>query len=111
MKDRKVWHPAAYEKEDVQAIQTLAEYARLAVEAWDEKAKGAPPPPPSPFQVKRALDWIVKSAAQTYDNSFVDQDPNGRIGAFVEGRRSVGQQIVKLMTWRIEALFGGKEKE
>jgi hypothetical protein len=111
MKEPKSWHPAEYKKEDVQAIQTLAAYARLAVEVWDEKAKGAPPPPPSPFQVKLALDWIVLKAAQTYDNSFEANDPNGRIGAFLEGRRSVGQQIIKLMTWKIEALFGSKEKE
>ena len=95
---REVWHPADYSQADHRAIQALAEYARLADMQWpvDQDAP-AMPAPPSPGDVKRALDWIINSAAQTYDNSFVPDDSNGRMGAFVEGRRSVGQQIVKLM--------------
>lgn len=97
MSKREVWDPAPYEQGDVRAIQALVEYARLAVEAWDVKTMGSPPPPPSEFEVKRALDWIINQACQTYDNGFVGDDPNGRIGAFIDGRQSVGQQIVKLM--------------
>ena len=94
---REPWHPALYEKADIRAMQALADYARLAVEAWDVGTMGSPPPAPSPFEVKRALDWVINSAAQTYDNGFVSDDPQGRIGAFIDGRQSVGQQIVKLM--------------
>lgn len=93
---REIWHPAEYTRGDVRAIQALMQYARLAVEAWDVETMGSPPPPPSEFEIKRALDWIINQACQTYDQSFVADDTNGRIGAFVEGRRSVGQQIIKL---------------
>ena len=94
---REVWHPAEWDKPDVRAIQSLAAYAQLATVAWDPKTMGEPPQAPSPFEVRRALDWIINHAAQTYDNGFVADDPNGRIGAFVQGRQFVGQQIVKLM--------------
>lgn len=97
MKKREVWQPADYDQADVRAIQALAEYARLAEVAWNEETMGPTPTVPGPFEVKRALDWIIHRAAQTYDNGFVADDPNGRIGAFVSGRQSVGQQIVKLV--------------
>lgn len=93
---REVWMPAIYEQPDVRAIQALAEYARLAAGAWDEETMGPAPATPSPADVKRALDWIIHAAAQTYDNGFVPNDPNGRIAAYIDGRQSVGQQIVKL---------------
>jgi hypothetical protein len=57
---------------------------------------GSPPPPPSEFEVARALDWIILNACQTYDGSFAANDSNGRIGAYAEGRRSVGLAIIKL---------------
>ena len=97
LKKREVWHPAAYDQADVRAIQALAQYAQLAVVPWDVEKMGSPPPPPSEFEVKRALDWIINAAARTYDNGFVAGDPNGRIAAFIDGQQSVGQQIVKLM--------------
>jgi hypothetical protein len=48
-------------------------------------------------QQKRALKWIVHSAAMTYDQWFEPNDPNGRIGAFIDGRQFVGHQIRKLL--------------
>lgn len=105
MTKRELWHPAEYVRADVRAIQALAEYAQLAVIAWDEKEMGPAPEPPSPFDVKRALDWIINHACQTYDTSFVPDDSNGRIAAFVEGRRSVGQQIVKLSKLKPEMVM------
>ena len=96
-KGKAVWHPADYEAADLRAIQALGLYAQLAEGAWDPGMRGPPPPAPSPSEVKRALDWIVHGAAQTYDNGFVPNDPGGRIAAFLDGRQSVGQQIVKLM--------------
>lgn len=91
---KKLWHPPTWEKEDLRAIQSLALYAQEAVMPSEP---GNAPPPPSAHDVKRALDFIIFKAAATYENSFVEGDPNGRIGAFMEGRRFVGQQIIKLM--------------
>jgi hypothetical protein len=90
----KLWKPVDYEKPDVRAMQALAIYAQGAEQPWPA---GEEPPPPSPADVKRALDWIINQAAATYDNGFVAEDPHGRIAAFVDGRQFVGQQIVKLM--------------
>lgn len=104
MSKREVWHPAPYEKADARAVQALVSYARLAEVAWDPKTMGPAPEVPTPFEVKRALDWIINQAAQTYDNGFTGDDPNGRIGAFVQGRQSVGQQLVKLMRLKPAAI-------
>ena len=48
-----------------------------------------------PHQQKRALDWIIKQAAGTYDLSY---RPNSHDETqFAEGKRFVGLQIVKLL--------------
>jgi hypothetical protein len=107
---REVWQPAQYDVADIRAIQSLAQYARLAEDAWDEKTMGSPPPAPSPFEVKRALDWIINAAAQTYDNGFAPDDASGRIAAFIDGRQSVGQQIVKLMRLKPDAFDNDKDQ-
>lgn len=101
---REIWHPAEYTRGDVRAIQALMQYARLAKEVWDVEAMGSPPPCPSEFEVARALDWIIHQACQTYDTSFAAGDENGRVGAFVEGRRSVGNQIIKLSMLKPETV-------
>lgn len=93
---REVWFPAEYDEKDIRAIQSLALYAKAAD---DPNYKHLVP---GPEDVKRALDWIVYKAAQTYENGFVANDPNGRIGAYQEGRRSVGLQITKLLTLKPE---------
>lgn len=49
----------------------------------------------TPYQQKRALDWIIVRAALTYDQSF-RSDGTGRADAFLEGRRFVGNQVIKL---------------
>lgn len=92
--------PAEWADHDARAMQALALYAQGAEKPWPP---GEEPSAPSPQDVRRALDWIVHGAAQTYDNGFVANDPNGRIGAFIQGRQSVGQQIVKLMKIKVEA--------
>lgn len=93
MSKHEIWHPAKYEQADARAIQTLVVYAQGAERPWPP---GEEPPVPSPLDVKRALDWIINQGAQTWDNGFVPDDPHGRIAAFIDGRQSVGQQIVKL---------------
>jgi hypothetical protein len=89
-----LWKPAKYSLPEHRAIQTLAVYAQGAETPWEP---GEEPPVPSPLDVKLALDCIIHKLAQTYDNGFVPNDPDGRIAAFIDGRQSVGQQIVKLM--------------
>lgn len=93
---REIWQPALYDEKDIRALQSLALYAKAAE---DPKYKHLVP---GPEDVKRALDWIIHKAAQTYENGFVANDPHGRIAAFVDGRRSVGQQITKLLTLKPE---------
>jgi len=104
---REVWMPARYEVADIRAIQALAMYAMGAERPWEP---GQEPPVPSAADVKRALDWIINSAAQISDNGFSPTDTNGRIAAYIDGRQSVGQQIVKLMRLK-PALFEESSKE
>ena len=107
MSQRKAWHPPTYEKEDIRAIQSLASYARLAVEAWDVQTMGSPPEPPSAFEVKRALDWIINNAAGTYDEPFEAGQPD--VVHYLLGRRSVGLAIVKLMSLKVGIFDKDKE--
>lgn len=93
---REIWQPAEYDEKDIRALQSLALYAKAAD---DPKYKHLVP---GPEDVKRSLDWIIYKAAQTYELTFVPNDPSGRIAAFVDGRRSVGQQITKLLTLKPE---------
>jgi hypothetical protein len=46
-------------------------------------------------QQKRALKWIVEQAAATYDMSYRPGEDGRRDTDFHEGRRFVGNQIVK----------------
>lgn len=49
-------------------------------------------------QQKRALDWIIKQAALTYDQPYrPGGEEGGRDTTFACGRMFVGQQIVKLI--------------
>lgn len=108
MTKRELWHPPDYEAEDVRALQTLMLYAR---EAEAPSPAGDEPPPPSPLDCRRALDWIIHKAAATYENGFVADDAHGRTGAFMEGRRFVGQQIIKLAKLKIGKVFHAGQKE
>lgn len=70
------WKPAQWEKADANAVRAMA-----AGEA-------------DPEQQRRALQWIIESAAGTYDAHYF---PTDRETAFALGRAHVGQQIVKLI--------------
>ena len=83
-KTREPWHPAEWDIADVSALQAMARG-----DANDQ-------------QQKRSLKWIVEAAAMTYDQSFVPGQPD--TSAFIEGRRSVGSQIVKLLKLDLAAL-------
>ena len=81
---RQPWHPAEWEVPDAGALQALA------------RGEAAPE------QQRRALMWIIESASGAYEQSFVpDSD---RVTAFLEGRRSVGNQIIKLIKINLETL-------
>lgn len=73
------WLPPEYQLLDVQAIQALH--------------RGDA----TPDQQQRALRWIVESAAGAYDQTFYPGGEDGRRNTdFAEGRRFVGNQVVKL---------------
>ncbi len=71
--------------DDIRAIQAVAEGTASETEQ------------------KRAIGWIINSAAATYENGFVADDPNGRLAAFMDGRAFAGQQIVQLMRLKADA--------
>ena len=73
----------------------------LAVQAL---ARGAA----EPDQQIRALQWIVEVAGATYQTSFVPESE--RQTSFMEGRRYVGAQLVKLTKISINALRKAQAK-
>lgn len=83
---REPWHPAKYEDRHIYAIKAL-----LRGDA-------------TPDQQKFAMEWIVQSAAMTHEQSFYPKDP--LVTAFVEGRRSVGLQIIKLANLKVQSKRG-----
>lgn len=70
------WKPSNYEIEDAGAIQAL-----LRGEAM-------------PHQQQRALTYIIETLCGTYDMSF--RPAGDRDTCFAEGKRFVGNQLVKL---------------
>ncbi|KAA3527054.1 hypothetical protein GOZ96_04755 [Agrobacterium vitis] len=78
--------PAAYTEETVNAFMALQ--AGKASEG----------------QQKACLDWVINQAARLYDMSYRADDTHAT--AFAEGRRFVGNQVVKMM--RIETLKAAK---
>lgn len=101
---REIWHPPLYDKPDAVAIQALARYAQAAVVP---PQPGEELIPPSPEQVKRALDWVIHTASATYDEPFLPGQEDVR--NYMLGRRSVGLAIVKLMKINISKVFHGKD--
>ena len=88
---REIWHPPRYGLKDIRAIQAVAAGSANA----DEQ--------------KRALDWIVHAAAQTYDEPFVPGRDDVR--SYVLGRRSVGLAIVKLLRLKPDAFRNEGESD
>lgn len=90
MTQKQPWMPADWEMADVSAVQALS--------------RGDA----SPDAQKRALKWIIERAAMTYDQSFVPGQAD--VTHFIEGRRSVGNQIVKLLKIDLARLKQAKTK-
>ena len=80
---REPWHPALWELADASAIQAMSRGEATA------------------DQQRRAIEWIVKSAAMTHDETFVAGQAD--VSAFLAGRRSVGNQVLKLLIINISA--------
>ena len=82
-------YPADWEVADASALQALA--------------RGEA----TPAQQQRALNWVIYSAAETYQNTF-RTDPTEH--AYAAGKRGVGLQILKLLLIKTSA-FTGKPTE
>lgn len=75
----KAHSPAPYDRADLMAIRACIEGTANA------------------GQQQRAMDWIITKAANLYDMSYrPDDDGGARATEFHEGRRFVGNQIVKM---------------
>jgi hypothetical protein len=86
-KSKGPWSPVPYEAIDAAAIQAL-----LIGEATAE-------------QQKHAIKWIVEAACGTYDQSFYPGADEGRRNTdFAEGRRFVGNTIVKMTRVNVSSL-------
>ncbi len=86
------WEPVQYEPADVAALQAM-----LRGEA-------------DVHQQQRALKWVIEQAAGTYDQSFWPGGEDGRRNSdFAEGRRFVGNTIVKMMRLNVQALLKGEK--
>ena len=77
------WSPPAWEVADVAAVQ-----ACVAGRASED-------------QQKRAIDWIIRSAAGAYD---ADYRTDPRDHAFVSGRRFVGLNIITMLQFDLSKL-------
>ena len=97
-KVRKAWEPPLYSESDMRAVQALGDYAANLRDGH----------PPSPEQVKQALDWIIHSASGYYEVFF---EPNQQdVQTFLAGRRFVGSSIIKLLSLKVSALFRSEVK-
>lgn len=85
----KAWIPATPDAPTIYAVQ--------AVYAGEADAS----------QQRMALEWIIHSAAQTYDEPYrSDADGGERETSFALGRAYVGRQIVKLVNMPGEIMDG-----
>jgi len=82
------WLPAPYVLADASALQ--------AIERGEADAE----------QQKRAMRWIIEAAADTYGMSFRPGLEGARDTDFAEGRRFVGQQVVKMIKLNLNTLRG-----
>lgn len=77
-KSHKPWKPVPYELADVTAIQAVAR-------GDAEEA-----------QQLRAMKWLIEVACATYDQSYYPGEQGRRDTDFAEGRRFVGNTLVKM---------------
>lgn len=92
---REAWQPVEYS--ETGAPGTYSVHDMRAIQALAQGTAGE-------HEQRRALDWIIHHAAMTYEETFQPGNPDAT--AYVQGRRSVGLAIVKLMKLRPEAMKG-----
>lgn len=85
-----VWKPPLWEKTDVRAIQALAIYAGLRKPLEDMQDD---PQPPQPYEVRRALEWILFKACAVKEHA----EFAGDYKDVVLGRQSVAKFILKMV--------------
>lgn len=84
---REAWTPAEYDLADAAAIQAL-----LRGDA-------------EPQQQQRALKWIIEVASGVYEQSYWPGGEEGRRNTdFAEGKRFVGNSIVKMTKLNLSSL-------
>jgi hypothetical protein len=77
-KPREAWHPAPWENHEAEAIAAMMQGRA------------------NPDQQRTAMKWILDGACNLYDLSYRPGPGGERDTAFAEGRRFVGQQVLKL---------------
>jgi hypothetical protein len=87
------WKPTPWETEDAGAIQALM--------------RGNA----QPHQQQHALKYIVEMLAGYYEISFKSGPDGDRLTAFAEGKRFVGQQIVKLSKLNLSKFKDGPSEQ
>ena len=87
---RKPWQHADYEIADVRAIQSLAIFAQAAVMPYPPGEE----PQFTPAQAKQVLDCLERMTGG-YGETFVPGQPD--VSDYLQGRRSIWLQVVKLM--------------
>lgn len=82
----KPWQPVKYSKADVTAVQSLLR---------DDADAG---------MRKRGMDFIIENICGTYDMSFRPGPDGTRETDIAEGKRHVGNQIVKFLKLNVSQL-------
>jgi hypothetical protein len=99
---------------DVQDIRSVQAFVRFAASADRPPEEGVPPPEFSNYDAKRVLAWL-HTASMTYENptliALLLGDPSGDMPAFIDGKRSVGQQLNKLAVLKASAFERGPRNE
>lgn len=109
---REIWqHYSDYSVADVRAVQAVFAFAQSAVRPPPD---GEPWPELTPSDAKRFLDLVIEGLSDTYNNGamagFASGDFSGAVSFFIDGRRSVGQQLVKLSRLKV-SLLEQREKQ
>lgn len=86
---RNRWLPVDnYDADDIRAFQALERYIQGESDA------------PGPQDCKRALDFVIHKAADTYGEPFVPESQ--RATDYLLGRRSVGLAVIKILSLKPE---------
>ena len=79
---RKMWERPTYSKDEIGAMQAL--FSWLA---------GVADEPPARHQARMAWDTLNYKICLRNQIGFSPEDPNGRMGAFIDGRQFVAKEM------------------